>query len=378
MISILNLSDDRKKTFNLIIDDIIYDDHDVCNVSDLYRSNEIFYVWIYEHKICELVTKKTFNDISHEIKKLSLHLPMKDLDLIYSIEIIRNYNEDNSFEIAFEFRFDFENWNRPWSIAEYSKAMEDAVTQTNRNYIQWKQDDEEFITNGCHLIFKVNDIHKNLLTLIENSNKHLLEIHNYAVSSLLTQIRQNTVISYFVFSDLVRVPCEQYLLYFTKFLSDLGIEASADMQHEAGQLLFSVTPTAEKDALDTIYQALQLYLQLPSNDIISNYIQFPSEPRVQQLVANIHHLHGQLALVNALVQAKDQTIHSQTLIIEEQKKIINATILQDSLRFIATNKKIDDKESILGGAVNLTKLKGKGFEIDIPHIFREIKKFLGT
>ena len=49
--------------------------------------------------------------------------------------------------------------------------------------------------------------------------------------------------TYFEFPDAVRVPCEQYLLYFAQFLRDLGVEASSELRHEVGMVLFSVTPT---------------------------------------------------------------------------------------------------------------------------------------
>ncbi|CAH0320750.1 hypothetical protein SRABI84_05252 [Peribacillus simplex] len=121
-----------------------------------------------------------------------------------------------------------------------------------------------------------------------------------------------------------------------------------------------------------IRQALEIYLQMP--DILSNTnnMQIPIDPKVQQLMANIQHLNGQLMLSNAISQAREETIQHQQVTIRQQQVIIDATIIQHSLLSISQGEN-NEKEEILGGTVSLTKIQGKGFEVNLPTIYRWIK-----
>ncbi|WP_230163449.1 hypothetical protein, partial [Peribacillus simplex] len=192
------------------------------------------------------------------------------------------------------------------------------------------------------------------------------------VINILLSQGKNTVLSIFNFPEQVRTPCEQYLLYFVQFLKELGIEATADIKHEAGDVLFSVNPISGHTALMQIRQALEIYLQMP--DILSNTnnMQIPIDPKVQQLMANIQHLNGQLMLSNAISQAREETIQHQQVTIRQQQVIIDATIIQHSLLSISQGEN-NEKEEILGGTVSLTKIQGKGFEVNLPTIYRWIK-----
>ncbi|MBR8645139.1 hypothetical protein KEH51_15730 [[Brevibacterium] frigoritolerans] len=72
-------------------------------------------------------------------------------------------------------------------------------------------------------------------------------------------------------------------------------------------------------------------------DILSNTnnMQIPIDPKVQQLMANIQHLNGQLMLSNAISQAREETIQHQQVTIRQQQVIIDATIIQHSLLSIS-------------------------------------------
>src|SRR5207248_1798988 len=79
--------------------------------------------------------------------------------------------------------------------------------------------------------------------------------------------RANSVVMSFDFPEEIKVPCEQYLIYFAQFLKDLGVEANTSLTHEAGQVLYTVTPINKHQALDKIYQALNVYLHLSSSPV---------------------------------------------------------------------------------------------------------------
>jgi transcriptional regulator with XRE-family HTH domain len=72
-----------------------------------------------------------------------------------------------------------------------------------------------------------------------------------------------SLITRFDFPEEVREACIQYLVYFTRFLKEAGIEATSEVLQKAGQTLFTVTPTDATVALSKIREALDIYLQIP-------------------------------------------------------------------------------------------------------------------
>ena len=182
-----------------------------------------------------------------------------------------------------------------------------------------------------------------------------------------------SVVNLFDFPEQVRVSCEQYLIYFSEFLKNIGIDATTDLSHNAGQVLFSVTPISKETALENIKEALFIYLQLPNDFGNVNFLPLQMKPKEQQLIANIQHLNGQLMLSNALAQTQREVIETQKISIQQQQRIIDSTILQQSLLISSSNNERANKEDILGGSISLTPIEVKGFEINLPSIYRWIK-----
>jgi hypothetical protein len=58
------------------------------------------------------------------------------------------------------------------------------------------------------------------------------------IKRLQTRLGADSITTAFDFPDEVKVPCEQYLVYFVQFLRDIGVEATSDLQHYAGRVLF--------------------------------------------------------------------------------------------------------------------------------------------
>lgn len=209
-----------------------------------------------------------------------------------------------------------------------------------------------------------------------------------ATASLASSLRSEAVVAQFHFPAEVAVPCEQYLMYFVQFLRDLGVEAKADLQHDAGNVLFAVTPRNKDIALDKIHEALAVYLQLPTNPGMGGGMIAVGDIQGQQLMANVQHLQGQLMLANAVLQAKDAaleakdaTIQTHQITITQQQKALGGEVLYDSLQRIEggqPKKEEKDKEELLGGTVALTKYEGKGYEVNIPKIYRYFRDLFGA
>jgi CheY-like chemotaxis protein len=172
----------------------------------------------------------------------------------------------------------------------------------------------------------------------------------------------------FDFPEEVRVPCEQYLLYFGQFLRDLGVQSTSDLSHEAGQVLFTVTPTDSHTALDKVRAALNVYLRLPSSPVSDAG---DDGIAVQRLESTVLRLQGDLRLASAELQAKNMTIQAQQLIIQTQKGFLNGEIVFGSIKDVTPST--DDKEKLLGGIVALATYKEKGVEVNLAELYRKLK-----
>jgi hypothetical protein len=179
------------------------------------------------------------------------------------------------------------------------------------------------------------------------------------------------VVSFDDFPREVRTYCEQYLLYFIQFLQDLGIEAIPELRHEAGQVLFTVTPTNQQEALEKIWAALKVYLYLPSNPVSSSV---SNEIAVKRLEYAVTGLQRELRLAEAELQAKNATIEAQQLTINVQKGLLSGEIVINSQREVTQKTTGEDREEIFNGVAALTILKKSGVEINLAKIFRWLKE----
>lgn len=219
-------------------------------------------------------------------------------------------------------------------------------------------------------LVNTTDFYTPLADKVRPLSEQLVLAHQELTARLHTNLRHGSVVSYFRFPEQVRVPCEQYLLYFTQFLRDVGVKADAELRSEAGRVLFSVTPEDGEQALDAIRRALDVYLELPAARQMQ-IIEIADAIEVQRLAANIQHLRGQLMLASAALQLKEATIEQQQITIHHQAALLSGSVMQDGLIRTETG---GEREEIFGGTVAITKLEGKGFEVNLPEIFRRVRQ----
>lgn len=202
--------------------------------------------------------------------------------------------------------------------------------------------------------------------------RELHELVEFSIFSSLNLINKSVVVR-FDLPDSIRTACQQYLLYFVDFLNDLGIKATSRLEHEAQQVLFSVTPEDSRHGLNNIRTALEVYLRLagsPVEDLST------SDVAVQRLAVNIHRLKSDLILCEALLQAKDATIEAQRATITQLARP-NSRELADYMRDIYPKhdkKSASDDEEVLGGILAVTRYEGKGFAVNLGEIFRRLKQ----
>ena len=230
--------------------------------------------------------------------------------------------DGDKFRFSCRFGFDIAEWRHLWTMVdhawEFMSILEDYNFSIPVYETQDDDDDYEDVLNGFQ-VFTIIDDPKTVINTTINVTIPLIETaHRQTVRNLSRMTQSNSVAVTFDFPPEIRVACEQYLVYFVQFLRDIGIEASAELREEANHLLFSVTPKDKKEALDHIREALGIYLRLPSNPNVGLSTPTASDIEVQRLVANIHHLNGQLALAGAVLQQKD-------ILIQQQQSFIHNT-----------------------------------------------------
>ena len=360
----------------LVIDDHRYggDDRLIFNkLSGKYR------IVCYDQSIGNLMFMKNISDLSAEIIKLStiptLHLLENEGEISQGWGMYRQ--DSGETYLLLSFFYDVESWRRLWSIKEYDQEFRRIFEKQDLQNVKWLMNEAvDFdvslaVPNRISLMFRVSDTNTTFEAEAKKHSDDLNRLHNLTVQSLTSKLRGDSVVVQFDFPEEVKVACEQYLLYFVQFLKDIGLEATAELQHEAGQVLFAVTPTNKEEALDKIRDALGTYLKLAASPVdVSSALS--SDIQVQRLSANIQHLQGQLTLAHAILQSKDATIQLQQANIEMQRRALGGEVLIDSMKDVTPKPK--DAEEVLGGLAEITKYEGKGFNLNLPEAFRRLRE----
>jgi len=251
-------------------------------------------------------------------------------------------------------RPNFEEWNKPISLIALFKELEYRLNSENMS-IDFSQSS---IEEGMLINFVIDfdkTISEEYLRILNFLNNNVIEIFENSFT-----MPNKGLLNIFSFPDEIRQACEQYLVYFSKFLEDFGIEVGSKIDSQTKNTFFTVTPKDSEDALSKIKQLLDIYLKLPeSADLESGYSN-TLDVSAQQLIANVYHLKSQLYLSNSIIQMKEATIESLKLTNYQQTLLINRTN--------------NNEEKTLDGLITIGEYEGKGFKINLAEIFRRLKR----
>lgn len=285
----------------------------------------------------------------------------------YAIGIFRAFSEfDKSIEVSLK-DADGNNLHKKFVLDDdevFREKVNVEIDQIEKRYI--KDIDITFPYSSPQIV--IEDELKRFAGIFQPLHKEVIDI-------LTSKTRSKSITKYFDFPSEVSVPCEQYLLYFIQFLRDLGVEASSDLKHEAGRLLFTVTPMNAEEALDNIHEALAIYLSLPANPISDPSTEDDIE--VQSLAANIDHLKGQLRLSQAVNRANEATLRMQQFHIQQMQRLLNGEVLLDSMKDVTPRADKEDTEKLMGGILTLGQLEKGGMKISLAKIYRLLKQRMG-
>lgn len=175
----------------------------------------------------------------------------------------------------------------------------------------------------------------------------------------------------FDFPAPIKSACEQYLLYFVQFLSDLGIEANAEVKEQASKVLFSVTPVDEKQALEKIREALHVYLGLPLTAEFARVAGKFHDVAVTQLQANVLHLQSQIVLAKAALEMKNAALDAKDAQIALLQDRIDLRVFQPQSEAKETD---GGKEELVKDVLSVKKYDLKFLEINFPELLRKLKR----
>jgi len=298
--------------------------------------------------------------------------PWYDYPVSLSVSHINDERDVESRDCAMRLgiTIDLMQWNRPYSFNAlkicYAASCENIPNVAFADDLDYQVDG--FIQLSCLIEDRQSPLRLYFDRLI-----HCLQQLKLAEQTLLRETTPNepeSLTATFNFPPEIRSACNQYLLYFGQFLEDLGILADTSLKENMNKVLFTVTPRDKDQALDVIYEALDVFLRAPDAELIEEMNE--QDFAHYQWKLNMYHLKGQLELAKALLQAKDATI--------EALKIANYQVPQPQSQpastLPASEKEDPDKEDedILGGAVSITKYKAKGFTINLPRIIRKLRR----
>lgn len=271
-----------------------------------------------------------------------------------TVEFATNKSEEFE-EISLDFYFnpDLSVWKENFSFYEFYKEFENLFRQSKSLSGILRYYTEDSIAFDFSL--KIERFSNSIEEYISPYLKEVEGICSKVLYELSHRIRENVIFQTFNFPEELKMPCEQYLLYFAQFLRDLGINATSSLKEEAGKVLFSVTPTDDIEALDKIREALAVYLNLPASPIV--YDESFAAMRLQQQVENLQHsqkmavreirsAEREMRLAQTVIEHQDKIIVQKDSIIEQQNKVIekiqSKSIMMDSLENKAEFEKVFD------------------------------------
>lgn len=255
-----------------------------------------------------------------------------------------------------------------FSLLEFSSAVERIVKR--RDAADFTFSFFSFEENGLSVGKSLMPTEETLAAMTEPVFVECKVILEQAFAEIERNASRGEILASFEFPEGLQTACEQYLMYFSQFLRDLGIRASSKISEDAGQVMFSVSPTDGDEALTRIREALDLYLTLPSSPIIKSEDSFAADRLEYQVEA----LKFQIKQREAELRMAHREIEHQDVLLLEAKQVIlrsHSHPVQPFENHPMLPGKIEKKKAF--GLTKIKKAEDWGVEIDLGEIFRRIR-----
>ena len=304
-------------------------------------------------------------------------------DHIDRVSLHRSLSEDDNVldpKLIFSVSVDMEHWAKPFSIVQFFDAIEQVVSKHPTYRLKFNQQEDYLLSDFFGIYIDIKELQASINDLVEAYRLSLRDIILQTYAMLAAAVRRDSLVSFFEFPPAFKTACQQYLVYFIQFLSDMGIEADAELKEESHRVLFAVTPRTGQEGLERIRDALDAYLRFPGAPDMAGLVARYPDTAVAQLYANVLHLQSQVVLAKSALQMKDATVQMKDAAIES----LQLSIFQYRQLLLTRDKATGehpsikessaDQESVLGGFISVKRYEGKGFVLDLPRLLRSLKR----
>ena len=301
----------------------------------------------------------------------------------FSGDELSKLSKQSKYIISFSISIRMDNWKNLWSVQEHLNEFCRILNESElKNGIQMFGSASEPTLDFGFMNFQV-------LTLEQeyNCNGSPLNVYIDKCINILTQAQTEVLEKYqresfteviaqqFNFPPEVKTACKQYLLYFTEFLEDMGIEAISSIQEQDGDVTFLVEPRNKAEALSKIANLLKIYLYLPSSPLAGSYANpLDSNLALQRLTSQIQHLNSQLTLATATIQQQAATIQQKDFLIQQQQQFIQSQQFTPQVLIDSMKGSKDNEESLLGDLVKIGDYKMGPLKLKLPQLIQWLKE----
>lgn len=306
-----------------------------------------------------------------------INIKIRPNQFFKDLDYVTLHNHD-TVKVSIVIPFYYKDWNKPWNLNHFLKEME---KEFNGRYVQTAQAEFE-IGDGSHpdcnmVLTFVGIDNKTVESWIIESLMAIKEVFDSTEVICAFQDEDAPLKAVFSFPQHLEKACEQYLIYFGEFLTDLGIGADVKLREVGEKILFSVSPDDKEEALKRVKSALAIYLKLPNVYEESKLELAPDyDPIIQKHIANIEHLRSQLRLSDAVVRVQGLEITSLRKILMSSQNN-TAIIIENSLDIVNTTGQVEKREEFFGGALKFVPWKKGPIEIDAGKIVSSLKRLFG-
>jgi hypothetical protein len=329
----------------------------------------------------ETILTHKVSDVPPRITRLQIDTERPDTSpgKVYLTPTLLRDHVGRTPRLAILVGFAIHDWKHPWSMREATDAMKQRIEADAIPNATFDDHSVEWLVGSFAIVFSSLAPNATIGEAVFERMSQIRAIVDEVERDLAARMRPDSLVALFDFPVDVRVACEQYLLYFIEFLKDVGVEAEANITHDVGRVLFSVTPHDPTHALEKLREALNAYLGLPAAAALGDITSFASDPRTQSLVANIQHLQGQLMLANATLQHKDATIQLMSRSVALTQRAVAGDVVSSSLRLIGSSSDIEkDEEDVIRGIVKVSQFTEKGVTVNLAEMLRRFRKMFAS
>lgn len=235
---------DRFQSYQMIIDGVETKGTEVIYKFITSMNQKAYEIRCFDKKYSKTVAENVL---------LESYQPLIDVSLDYDVDWGDNvsiYIRAEDYEIVFTCHPDLEKWNQYYTFQQYCNELAGILMDIKDDRIKFKTYKEEsYYVNAFEITLPFEFTQGPISYGIAICSNIISNLHSKVVTALAENSTANSISLLFDFPEEVRVPCEQYLLYFAQFLLDLGVKATSNISNNGGTTLFSVTPLNREEAL---------------------------------------------------------------------------------------------------------------------------------